>query len=114
LDALSSLTVVTTTNYGLWTSKSSKNALDELLSQTGGDVHDAVLRARLRSSQAKPEDQALSGTVGALPRGHVVGRWISGQDTAGVPAMVVESLGSWRAREEAEIRTRNSPYLGSK
>lgn len=114
LDALSARTITTTKDRFFWTSKSSQSALDELLSVTSGDINAAVRRARARSSQGAPEDATLSASIAELPPGHVVGRWISGQDTAGVAAQVVDSFGGWRVREEAEIRTRNAPFLGSK
>jgi hypothetical protein len=107
--------IITTTEHHLISSDTmtEKNGVDELLAQSSGDVHAAVLRARARSGKhAESDDSAFSAT-GELPLGHVVGRYITGSDTSGVAAQIAQVLvGPVRWREEAEIRTRNAAFVG--
>jgi hypothetical protein len=114
LDALDATTIVTTRDYWVRESKTSRTGLEELLEQTSGDVHAAVLRARSLSGRAGPGDTAYSADA-PLPLGHVVGRWISGRDAATVSVQVAQVLFSDIAdRDEAEIRLRNAMFIGGK
>ena len=113
-DVLAQRKITTTTNWLVTSTSSSRSALDELLAQTGGDVHAAVLRARGRSGRAEPGDLKLSADA-PLPPGHAVGRWVSGRDAEAVSARVATVLMTGVAdREEAEIRIRNANFVGDK
>jgi hypothetical protein len=113
-DALATRRITTTRDWLITTTSSSRSGLDELLAQTGGDVHAAVLRARSMSSRAEAGDASLNADA-PLPLGHVVGRWVSGQDATTAPAQVATVLMTGIAdREEAEIRFRNANFIGNK
>ena len=113
-DLLEQHEITTTTDWLITSSSSSRTALDELLAQTGGDVHVAVLRARGRSGRAEADDPTLSADA-PLPLGHVVGRWVSGRDAEAVSARVATVLMTGVAdRQEAEIRIRNADFIGDK
>jgi hypothetical protein len=116
IEALEGRTITTTKHH--WIADDTvyeKNGVDELLDQTSGDVHKAIERARARSyKHSKSSDEAYSAS-GELPLGHVVGRYITGTDTAAVAAHIGQVLvGPTLGKEEAEIRTRNAAFMGSK
>lgn len=114
LDALDARTIVTTTDYWVTESKSKRTGVEELLAQTSGDVHASILRARSRSGRAKADDKRFSAYA-PLPLGHVVGRWISGQDAATVSIQVATVLVSdITDRDLAEVRLRNASFIGGK
>lgn len=117
LDLLRSRTITTTTDYGLWTTSSSRSGLEELLAETSGDANAAVLRALARSGHVAGMAHVRSLAVADSPlqRGHVIGRWLGGRDNASVAGHIANTLVfGISAREEAEIRIRNAHHLGPK
>lgn len=114
LDGLEKRTIVTTRDYLVTESKTRRTGLEELLHQTSGDVNVAVRRARGLSGRAQPGDAAYSVSA-PIPNGHVVGRWVSGRDSASAAVQVATALVSDVAdRDQAEIRLRSATFLGPK